>query len=82
MHLSETLSLIINPETLVGISINIDPDLSHFEGIVPCGIADHGVTSLWDLGNTASLPEVDTALRQSFEDVFGRQTIVEDARHQ
>ena len=68
--------------TFHGISINIDPDLSHFEGILPCGIADHGVTSLWDLGNTASLPEVDTALRQSFEDVFGRQTIVEDARHQ
>ena len=68
--------------TFHGISINVDPDLSHFEGIVPCGISEHGVTSLWNLGNAVSLPEVDTALRQSFEDVFGRQTVGEDARHE
>jgi lipoyl(octanoyl) transferase len=54
-----------------GISINVDPDLSHFDGIVPCGISEHGVTSLHDLGQLASMPEVDMALRESFEDVFG-----------
>ncbi len=55
-----------------GISINVDPDLSHFEGIVPCGIEKHGVTSLWDLGLTATIPEVDGALAAAFEEVFGR----------
>ena len=54
-----------------GISLNVDPDLSHYAGIVPCGIADHGVTSLLDLGCTASIDEVDHALRASFEEVFG-----------
>lgn len=54
-----------------GISLNVDPDLEHFSGIVPCGIAEHGVTSLWDLGVTATMPEVDGALRTAFEDVFG-----------
>ena len=63
--------------TFHGISINVDPDLSHFDGIVPCGISEHGVTSLWDLGTTASLPDVDAALRQSFEEVFGRRTVRE-----
>lgn len=57
-----------------GVSLNVEPDLSHFEGIVPCGIAEHGVTSLWDLGNTATLYEVDSALRLAFEEVFGRRT--------
>ncbi len=56
--------------TFHGISINVEPDLSHFDGIIPCGIAEHGVTSLWDLGVTASLPEVDAALRMSFDEVF------------
>ncbi len=56
--------------TFHGISINVEPDLSHFDGIVPCGIAEHGVTSLWDLGITATMPDVDTALRATFEDVF------------
>ena len=54
-----------------GLSINVAPDLSHFDGIVPCGIADHGVTSLADLGVLASMSDVDAALRQSFEVVFG-----------
>ena len=67
--------------TFHGISINVDPDLSHFEGIVPCGISEHGVTSLWDLGTTVSLPEIDAALRQSFEDVFGRRTVREESQH-
>ena len=56
--------------TFHGISINVDPDLEHFSGIVPCGIAEHGVTSLWDLGQTVSLADVDTALRQTFHQSF------------
>lgn len=54
-----------------GVSINREPDLSHFEGIVPCGIADAGVTSLADLGLTVSGPELDMALRAGFEAAFG-----------
>ncbi len=57
--------------TFHGVSLNIEPDLSHFDGIVPCGIAEHGVTSLVDLGITASTPEVDVVLRQTFHEVFG-----------
>src|SRR5215467_3847829 len=59
--------------TLHGIALNVDPDLSHFAGIVPCGVADerYGVTSLHDLGQLVSLPEVDTALRREFEGLFG-----------
>jgi lipoyl(octanoyl) transferase len=59
--------------TLHGFALNIDPDLSHFSGIVPCGIADrrYGVTSLADLGVTASMPEVDMILRSAFEPLFG-----------
>ena len=54
-----------------GISLNVEPDLSHFEGIVPCGIVDHGVTSLVDMGLPVTMPDVDVALRQAFERVFG-----------
>jgi lipoyl(octanoyl) transferase len=56
-----------------GIAINVEPDLSHFSAIVPCGVADprFGVTSLVDLGHPLSLADVDIALRQAFEDVFG-----------
>ena len=57
--------------TFHGISLNVDPDLTHFTGIVPCGIRGHGVTSLTDLGHLVSLPEVDTVLRERFEAVFG-----------
>lgn len=57
--------------TFHGISINVEPDLEHFSGIVPCGIGEHGVTSLWDLGVTATMPDVDNQLRESFRDVFG-----------
>ncbi|MBN8995676.1 MAG: lipoyl(octanoyl) transferase LipB [Rhizobiales bacterium] len=57
--------------TFHGIALNVDPDLEHFAGIVPCGIRGHGVTSLADLGITASMAEVDMALRASFEEVFG-----------
>lgn len=51
-----------------GISINVEPDLDHFSGIVPCGITDHGVTSLVDLGLPVTMADVDVALRQTFED--------------
>jgi lipoyl(octanoyl) transferase len=56
-----------------GISLNVDPDLTHFEAIVPCGVADprYGVTSLADLGHPATMGDVDVALRQTFEPVFG-----------
>ncbi|MCA8927994.1 MAG: lipoyl(octanoyl) transferase LipB [Alphaproteobacteria bacterium] len=54
-----------------GIAINVEPDLSHFGGIVPCGIAEHGVTSLVDLGYPVTMDDLDVALRQSFEAVFG-----------
>jgi lipoyl(octanoyl) transferase len=54
-----------------GLSINVDPDLSHFSGIVPCGITQYGVTSLVDLGLPVMIGDVDILLRQSFEEVFG-----------
>jgi len=57
--------------TFHGISINVDPALDHFSGIVPCGISQHGVTSLADLGHVVSMEEVDMALKASFEEVFG-----------
>ncbi|MCB1481621.1 MAG: lipoyl(octanoyl) transferase LipB [Rhodobiaceae bacterium] len=57
-----------------GIALNIDPDLEHYSGIVPCGISGHGVTSLVDLGIPVTIPEVDTVMRETFEEVFGRGT--------
>ena len=54
-----------------GISLNVEPDLSHFGGIVPCGITEHGVTSLVDLGRPVTLDDADAALRASFHQVFG-----------
>ena len=54
-----------------GISINVDPDLDHFGGIVPCGITEHGVTSLVDLGLPVTMEDLDVALRRSFQDVLG-----------
>lgn len=60
-----------------GIALNVDPDLSHFEGIVPCGIRDHGVTSLADLGLPVSMYDVDVALRTSFQRVFGPTKLVD-----
>ena len=59
--------------TLHGVAINIEPDLSHFGGIVPCGVAvqRYGVTSLADLGHTVTMPEFDMAFRQAFEELFG-----------
>ncbi len=54
-----------------GIALNVEPDLSHFSGIVPCGVADHGVTSLVDLGLPVTMEDVDVALRAEFEAIFG-----------
>ncbi|WP_293907940.1 lipoyl(octanoyl) transferase LipB [Phenylobacterium sp.] len=54
-----------------GISLNVEPDLSHFSGIVPCGVTEHGVTSLVDLGLPVTMDEADAALRASFAEVFG-----------
>lgn len=54
-----------------GISINLEPDLSHFDGIVPCGIRDHGVTSLVDLGLPITMDDLDLALRRQFDRVLG-----------
>src|ERR1700720_1888107 len=56
-----------------GISINVEPDLSHFDAIVPCGVADprYGVSSLADLGQFATMADVQPALRQAFAEVFG-----------
>ena len=55
-----------------GVSLNVDPDLEHFSGIVPCGVADQSVTSLADLGNIVSMAVADAALRGAFEPLFGK----------
>jgi len=57
--------------TFHGISLNVAPDLTHYDGIVPCGISDQGVTSLEDLGHIVSMAEVDSVLRATFEKHFG-----------
>jgi lipoyl(octanoyl) transferase len=57
--------------TFHGVSLNVNPDLSHFDGIVPCGVTEHSVTSLAALGITATMPEVDAALIKHFEPIFG-----------
>ncbi|WP_439140693.1 lipoyl(octanoyl) transferase LipB [Planktotalea sp.] len=53
-----------------GISINVEPDLEHFDGIVPCGITEHGVTSLVDLGLPVTMDDLDVALKRNFEETF------------
>jgi len=57
--------------TFHGVAFNVNPDLTHFAGIVPCGIRGHGVTSLADLGIAATMADADRALRAAFEEVFG-----------
>jgi lipoyl(octanoyl) transferase len=57
--------------TFHGVALNVDPDLAHFSGIVPCGVTGHGVTSLADLGILVSMADVDVALKQAFQKIFG-----------
>lgn len=57
--------------TFHGLSINVEPDLEHFTGIVPCGISEHGVTSLVDLGLPVTMNDLDVAMKSSFNTVFG-----------
>ena len=59
--------------SLHGVALNVEPDLSHFQGIVPCGVSErrYGVTSLVDLGVPVTMPEVDMVLRREFEALFG-----------
>jgi lipoyl(octanoyl) transferase len=61
-----------------GLSLNVEPDLSHFGGIVPCGIRGHGVTSLVDLGHPVTMTDVDVSLRRAFEAIFGPTVTVTD----
>ncbi|GAA0771885.1 lipoyl(octanoyl) transferase LipB [Roseibium denhamense] len=60
--------------TFHGISFNVEPDLDHFSGIVPCGVTEHGVTSLVDLGIPVTMAENDSVLRAEFEKIFGPTT--------
>jgi lipoyl(octanoyl) transferase len=61
--------------TFHGVALNVDPDLSHYRGIVPCGVREHGVTSLAAQGILVSLPEVDSVLKAAFAEVFGRPAL-------
>ncbi len=67
--------------TFHGVSLNVAPDLSHFSGIVPCGVAEshYGVTSLADLGRDATMAEADASLRDSFATMFGAVVEIRDA---
>ncbi len=56
--------------TFHGVSLNINPDLEHFSGIVPCGVSEHGVTSLEDLGQIVSTAEIDMVMKRKFEEIF------------
>ena len=56
--------------TYHGISINVNPDLSHFNGIVPCGISNQGITSFEDLDNQNNINDLDNCLKETFEEVF------------
>jgi lipoyl(octanoyl) transferase len=57
--------------TFHGVSLNVEPDLGHFTGIVPCGISEHGITSLADLGLPVTMADVDVAMKVAFKEVFG-----------
>ncbi len=57
--------------TFHGVALNVEPKLEHFDGIVPCGVREHGVTSLADLGIAVTMADVDVAMKQSFEKIFG-----------
>jgi len=56
--------------TFHGVAINIDPNLEHFSGIIPCGIESHGITSLWNIGLTTTMAELDSVLINTFNDIF------------
>ncbi len=58
--------------TFHGIAINVEPELSHYNGIIPCGVEGHGITSLVDLGLPVTMEDLDIALRQEFEKLFGK----------
>lgn len=58
--------------TFHGIAINVEPELSHYEGIIPCGVEGHGITSLVDLGLPVTMEDLDVALKQEFEKLFGK----------
>src|SRR5260370_15340971 len=60
--------------TYHGVALNLDPELDHYRGIIPCGVTEYGVTSLARLGIAASMAEVDAALRATFDPVFGEST--------
>ncbi|WP_321337823.1 lipoyl(octanoyl) transferase LipB [Breoghania sp.] len=62
--------------TFHGISLNVEPELEHFSGIVPCGVTEHGVTSLVDLGLPVTMAEVDSIMRREFEAIFGETVSV------
>lgn len=64
-----------------GISINVEPELEHFSGIVPCGVEQHGVTSLVDLGLPVTMDDVDLALKKRFEPIFGDYVSASAAAH-
>jgi lipoyl(octanoyl) transferase len=68
--------------SLHGVSLNVDPDLGHFGGIVPCGVGEprFGVTSFLDLGHVVGMAEVDMALRRAFVEVFGPVRVESRAR--
>jgi lipoyl(octanoyl) transferase len=57
--------------TFHGISINLNPDLSHFDGIVPCGVTEHGITSFHELGHATGMQDLDAALHKNFNAIFG-----------
>lgn len=61
-----------------GIAINVEPELGHFSGIVPCGVTDHGVTSLVDLGLPVTINDLDVALKAAFEEIFGPASTVSE----
>ncbi len=63
--------------SLHGISINVEPELEHFSGIVPCGVQNHGVTSLVDLGLPVTMNDLDIELRKSFEAIFGSSVYID-----
>ena len=63
--------------TFHGVSLNVEPNLDHYAGIIPCGVAEHGVTSLVDLGIPATMADIDGALMETFDAVFGTTTTLE-----